>query len=220
VPEADADPSKIPNPKSQITKGQLRRSLLSQRQALSPEEWRQSSDRLCCNLQSHLPTHPLATQAHTILAYFSVRQEPDLSPLFTLPHRWGFPRCMGTNLSWHCWSPQESTALEINRYKIPEPPADAPSLGADEVDLILVPAVACDRQGYRLGYGGGFYDRLLSAPEWADIPTIGIVFDWAFLPQLPIDSWDRPLQGICTESGFYRPCPKDSRGQSLGDSFR
>ncbi|WP_416675507.1 5-formyltetrahydrofolate cyclo-ligase [Egbenema bharatensis] len=216
MPETNANPSKIQNPKSKLTKGQLRRSLLAQRQALPPEGWRQTSDRLC----SHLQTHPLVTQARTILAYFSIRQEPDLSPLFALPHRWGFPRCMDETLSWHCWSPQGSMVLEINRYQIPEPPPDAPQLHADEVDLILVPAVACDRQGYRLGYGGGFYDRLLSSPEWANKPTIGIVFDWAFLPQLPTDPWDRPLQGICTDGGFYLPCPKDSMGQSLGANFK
>jgi 5-formyltetrahydrofolate cyclo-ligase len=71
------------------------------------------------------------------------------------------------------------------------------------VDLILVPAIACDVQGYRLGYGGGFYDRLLSTPAWRAKPTIGIVFEFARLPQLPVDPWDRPLQGICTESGLF-----------------
>jgi 5-formyltetrahydrofolate cyclo-ligase len=214
--EASTDPAKRQTPNAKITKRQLRRSLLAQRQAFSPKEWRQNSDRLCL----HLQTHPLITQARTILAYFSVRQEPDLSPLFGLPYRWGFPRCVGNTLSWHCWSPHGSMALECNQYKILEPPPEAPQLIADEVDLILVPAVACDRQGYRLGYGGGFYDRLLSAPEWANKPTIGIVFDKTFLPELPTDPWDRPLQGICTESGFYQPRLKDSIGQSLGARFK
>lgn len=71
-----------------------------------------------------------------------------------------------------------------------------------DVDLILVPAVACDRHGYRLGYGGGFYDRMLSLNEWTTPPTVGIVFDFAYLPQLPIDRWDKPLQAVCTETGF------------------
>ena len=71
---------------------------------------------------------------------------------------------------------------------------------AKKVDLIIVPTVACDRAGYRLGYGGGYYDRLLTSPEWQDCPTVGIVFDFAYLESLPSDSWDIKLQYICTES--------------------
>ncbi|NET50563.1 MAG: 5-formyltetrahydrofolate cyclo-ligase, partial [Merismopedia sp. SIO2A8] len=56
--------------------------------------------------------------------------------------------------------------------------------------------------GYRLGYGGGFYDRMLSSSEWESKPTIGIIFEQAYLPQLPIDDWDTSLQGVCTENGF------------------
>lgn len=76
-------------------------------------------------------------------------------------------------------------------------------LDASDVDLILVPAVACDRQGYRLGYGGGFYDRLFSTPAWAAKPKIGVIFDFAHLPELPIDSWDYPLTGVCTDQGMF-----------------
>lgn len=90
--------------------------------------------------------------------------------------------------------------MEKGAYGIFEPHPDSPALQPNEIDLILVPAVACDRQGYRLGYGGGFYDRMLSSPEWLAKPTIGIVFEFAYLTELPIDSWDRPLKAICTET--------------------
>jgi 5-formyltetrahydrofolate cyclo-ligase len=178
-------------------KKQLRRSLLKIRQALPHEEWQDKSQRLCDRLE----TMSLFAQAHTILAYFSTRQEPDLSPLFHLNKIWGLPRCVGRELSWHVWS--LGTALTTGAYGIPEPAADAPSLLIEQVDLILVPAVACDRQGYRLGYGGGYYDRLLSLPEWSQKAAIGIVFEFAQLPELPIDPWDRPLSWVCTEAGDF-----------------
>ena len=163
------------------------------------EEWRHKSNLICSQLQASA----LFAAAQTTLAYFSFRQEPDLSPLFTdTCRRWGFPRCVGDTLRWHIWRPKDAQQLQTGNYGIPEPHPAAPILESSEVDLILVPAVACDAYGYRLGYGGGYYDRLLSSPKWASKPTIGIVFEFAYLPQLKIDSWDRPLQGICTETAL------------------
>lgn len=181
---------------NKLKKVELRRNLLSSRQSLPPEAWAAKSDRLI----SHLQTSPLFTWAETILAYFSFRQEPNLSPLFPDHHRWGFPRVVGKSLSWHSWQPGEP--LQQGNYGIFEPQPDSPTLQPDQVDLILVPAVACDYRGYRLGYGGGFYDRMFSCAEWASKPTIGIVFEEAYLSELPIDNWDKPLQGICTEMGL------------------
>ena len=198
-----------------MDKKELRRLLIKKRKSLSKAEWSQKSDRLC----SHLKSSPLFIRASTILAYFSFRQEPDLSYLFTefteksdaapsepntgaqlATKSWGFPRCVDKQLVWHYWKPGKK--LIPGAFGIFEPDPNASIVTPAEVDLILVPAVACDRRGYRLGYGGGFYDRLLSSPEWVDKPTIGIVFEFARLPELPIDPWDRPLQQVCTEAGF------------------
>lgn len=171
--------------------------LLQTRQSLPATEWRAKSDRLCHQLQSV----SIFATARTILAYSSFRQEPDLSLLLAQHYCWGLPRCVGKALVWHQFQPGD--LLQTGAYGIVEPLPDAPEITTAAVDLILVPAVACDRQGYRLGYGGGYYDRLLSSPEWAAKPAIGIVFDFAYLPQLPVDPWDKPLQAICTETGWH-----------------
>lgn len=178
-------------------KAELRRSLLKTRQSMSGEEWRQKSNRICNQLQAS----PLFASAKITLAYFSFRGEPDLCSLFTNTDRcWGFPRCVGNSLIWQIWKPGDSR--QIGNYGILEPHPDAPTLQPTEVDLIFVPAVACDYQGYRLGYGGGYYDRLFSSDEWSTKPTIGIVFEFAYLTQLPIDQWDKQLHGVCTETGL------------------
>ncbi|MFM2062685.1 MAG: hypothetical protein RLZZ507_2355 [Cyanobacteriota bacterium] len=183
---------------SQLNKTELRRSLLKTRQSMTVQEWKQKSDRISDQIQNS----PLFTQATTILAYFSFRQEPDLSPIFTdSQRRWGFPRCVGKSLSWHLWQPDD--ILHIGDYGITEPHPEAPTIDPTEVDLILVPCVACDRQGFRLGYGGGYYDRLLSDPAWAKIPTMGVVFDFAYFSQLPSDNWDKALQAIVSETNLF-----------------
>ncbi|UNU26605.1 5-formyltetrahydrofolate cyclo-ligase [Microcoleus vaginatus] len=177
-----------------LTKTELRKSLLHTRKSLSAQEWRQKSTSIC----NHLQNSRLFTEAKTILAYFSCRQEPDLSPLFVTPRKWGFPRCVGKELSWHIWQPGD--ALHTGAYGILEPLPDAPKIDSSQVDLMLVPSVGCDVRGYRLGYGGGYYDRMLSLAEWESKVTIGIIFEFALSPQLPVDSWDKPLRGICTET--------------------
>ncbi|MBW4621510.1 MAG: 5-formyltetrahydrofolate cyclo-ligase [Cyanosarcina radialis HA8281-LM2] len=213
------------NDEPSTNKAQLRQQLLKERRSLPVETWREKSGRLCFHLQSS----DLFVEAKTVLAYFSFRQEPDLSllilpsPRLRLPppvspllageglgvrsrgvgddgKRWGFPRCVGEALSWHLWRSGEP--LQKGAYGISEPDPNAAIIEPDEVDLILVPAVACDVRGYRLGYGGGYYDRLLSLPIWSSKIAIGIVFEFAYLPQLPIDNWDRSLQGVCTEMGL------------------
>lgn len=178
-------------------KTSLRRHLLQQRQALPAEIWQSQSDRIC----HHLLACPQFIAARTILAYQSHRQEPSLDYLFTHAHKqWGLPRSVGKDLLWQCW--QSSEPLVVGKYDILEPNPESPLLAADCVDLMLVPAVAIDASGYRLGYGGGYYDRLRSDPLWRKIPTIGIVFDCAYRKILPTEAWDLPVDAVCTESGL------------------
>ncbi|MDB9525808.1 5-formyltetrahydrofolate cyclo-ligase [Oscillatoria sp. CS-180] len=181
----------------QQEKADLRRRLLKARQAIPESLWRQKSDRIC----AHLQTWPGFQSARCILAYWSFRNEPDLGSLMDSRRLWGLPRCDGKRLAWHQW--QGSRFLQAGRFGITEPVAHAPTIDPESVDLILVPAVACDVTGYRLGYGGGYYDRMLSQPQWRHKPTVAIVFEYARLPKVPKDAWDRSMQGICTEAGLY-----------------
>ena len=182
----------IINPKTS-----LRSRFLQHRQQLPASLWQEYSERIC----QHILKSPQFDRAKTILAYQSCRQEPDLTYLFDRGNKqWGLPRCVNKDLIWHGWQPLEP--LQTGAYGILEPSAISPVLAPDTVDLILVPAVALDRQGYRLGYGGGYYDRLRANPLWGEIPTIGIAFDFAFVEALPIEPWDLQLDAVCTELGY------------------
>ncbi len=179
----------------ETAKQSLRRSLLAKRRSLPRLEWQRKSQQICNQLRAL----SIVQQSTTILAYFSFRQEPDLNALFTTEKTWGFPRCVGADLSWHTLS---GSPPQVGTHGLIEPPWDSPLVEPDRVDLILIPCVACDRRGYRVGYGGGFYDRLLSAPDWQGKPTIGVVFEFAVVSELAIDPWDQPMQGICTEREY------------------
>jgi 5-formyltetrahydrofolate cyclo-ligase len=191
-----------------MTKTSLRRRLLSQRLDLSPQQWQSQSLALCQVLQAW----PVFQQAQTVLAYFSVRREPDLSSLFTLPKTWGFPVCHHAQLLWFPWQPGDR--LSLGPYGIWQPTVQQESLLPPHIDLILVPCLAGDRQGYRLGYGGGYYDRLLAQPQWCQLPTLGIVFASAYGQPLPQDPWDQPLQGFCTELGRHESKNWQLKGHS------
>lgn len=193
------------------TKKTLRKHLLAQRKALSTENWHIKSDAICQNLARS----EWVQNAKTILVYLSDRQEPNLANLWThhFPYkRWGIPRCVEQSLVWHEWQPTQPQQLQTGVYGILEPISRLPPLQAEAVDLILVPALGCDRKGFRLGYGGGFYDRLFSTPAWANIPTIGIVFEFAYLEQLAPDPWDYPLRAVCTESGVTLSTAQKEQG--------
>jgi 5-formyltetrahydrofolate cyclo-ligase len=70
----------------------------------------------------------------------------------------------------------------------------------EEVDVFIVPGAVFSRDGFRIGYGGGFYDRLLAAAPNAH--TIGLAFSIQIVASVPIDPWDRPVKAILTEQGL------------------
>ena len=94
--------------------------------------------------------------------------------------------------------------LETGHYGIREPKADRfQVVPPGEIDAVLVPAVAFDRRGYRVGYGGGYYDRFL--PKVPRAAKIGAVFACQIVPEVPIDRYDVQTERIATEEGIIIP---------------
>lgn len=90
--------------------------------------------------------------------------------------------------------------LKIGYRGIPEPKGgEDTGLRGEDIGLILVPGLAFDHRGYRLGYGRGFYDRFLSGLSVRP-PALGLAFDFQLIEELPISSTDFPLDGILTEN--------------------
>lgn len=100
--------------------------------------------------------------------------------------------------------PYNREELVRSTWGILEPPETALRLSPEVFDMVLVPMLAFDRFGHRLGYGGGYYDQFLSEVR-PDCLCLGLCFDYGFLNQdLPAHSFDIALHGVVTESGFHK----------------
>jgi 5-formyltetrahydrofolate cyclo-ligase len=97
--------------------------------------------------------------------------------------------------------------LRSGAFGILEPPVPEAGLGEglEEVpDFLLVPGLAFDYGGFRLGQGGGFYDRLLSDPAWGNLFCTGFAYAFQIMERVPRAPWDRPVRALCTENGLVR----------------
>lgn len=105
-------------------------------------------------------------------------------------------------LRYRAW--QAGMELLPDHCGIPAPPAVSAPLSAAELGLLLIPALAIDQRGIRLGSGGGWYDRLRSDPAWRAVPAIAVLPAACVPEALPADPWDVPLDGWLDEDGLHR----------------
>jgi 5-formyltetrahydrofolate cyclo-ligase len=135
-----------------------------------------------------------------VAGFWPLGGEVDLRPLLRAWHDIGgvalLPRMQGPGrpLRFLVWTP--STVLEPGALAVEEPPLEAPER---RPDIVLVPFLVVDGSGYRLGYGGGYYDRTLDAlrPRYA----VGVGFDIQRVDSVPRGRHDQPLTHLATESG-------------------
>jgi 5-formyltetrahydrofolate cyclo-ligase len=106
------------------------------------------------------------------------------------------PRVNGVNLDI---LPYDRTTLKLGAFQIEEPQGDD-TADINDIELIIVPGVAFDRQCNRLGRGRGFYDRLLADSR---ATTIGVAYDCQFVDEIDVDTHDIPVDIVITESGMY-----------------
>ncbi len=138
-----------------------------------------------------------------VAGYVPIRSEIDPMPLLAACAKAGCTTCLPTTpkpgeaLVFRAW--QIGAPLVAGLYGTSEPPQDAP---IRTPNLLLVPLLAFDGAGYRLGYGGGFYDRSLAGLRPRGVVAVGIAYAGQEIPQVPRESHDAPLDGILTESGF------------------
>jgi 5-formyltetrahydrofolate cyclo-ligase len=138
-------------------------------------------------------------RAEGVLLYLAFGSEVDPAPLLTDGKRCYVTRTWPdrTDLTLHPYDPD---TLERHPYGYRQPRADAPSADPSAIDLVLVPGLAFDRRGARLGYGGGYYDRLLPTLP-SEAPRLGVTLAGLVVPTLPTGPHDVAVTHLATEGG-------------------
>lgn len=186
---------------SSASKSELRASLRERRRSLDAQT-RTAAARAVCE---HIATFPHWPGVRRVALYIANDGEMDTAPLAALCRGSGkllFLPIMGNDktLSFAAWD--ADTLLLRNSYGIDEPPATATRMEASELDIIFLPLVGWDRQGNRLGMGGGYYDRSLAGVKGPLLAGLG--YTAQELPKVPRDKWDVRLDIVVTEDCVHR----------------
>ncbi len=182
-------------------KDKLRQHYRAVRESLSPDEVSAASSAICRTLAEW----PRLQEARNVLTYLAFRNELDLSYLFELLPRthWAVPRVDRQELALHTYQPER---LVRHRFGMLEPAADLPAVDASTLDIVLVPGVAFDHRGGRLGFGGGFYDRFLPTTPAL---RVGVTYDRCVAAELPMSDRDQRMDWLFTPTQQIRCAAPD-----------
>lgn len=184
-----------------MSKPEIRRQVCRARDSLTPAEISLQSALIAQKLRL-LPAY---RQARRIMFFLSFRSEVNTRSMVEESMARGqqvlVPRSVSATrelipsrlLDWE-------RDLAPGAFGIPEPRPEAfRPVQPDEVDLLVVPGVAFDLQGNRLGYGGGYYDRFIRLLR-PKVSLVALAFELQLLPEVPVQGWDRPVNWIVTEA--------------------
>ena len=164
--------------------------------------------RWSADICSRLLSWPPFLAAKTVFTYRPFPGEVDVNPVSRAGLALGKRVCLPL-IDWTTRTlaivpvPSVDAGLVSDRQGIQEPPADLPAIDPGEVDVVVVPGLAYDRSGNRLGRGAGFYDRFLSHAGLKAV-LVSPAFRMQVLDTVPVDRWDVPVHAIVTEGEFIQ----------------
>ncbi|WP_321365564.1 5-formyltetrahydrofolate cyclo-ligase [uncultured Desulfuromusa sp.] len=190
-------------------KALIRKQLLALRRQLDATTHSQLSQQV----QQQLLRSDCFVQAKTIALYSPINNEVATEKIFAAAQRRDkkiyYPRVNGDELEF--FEVFAAADLSPGCFGVAEPVAGE-GISVDTLDLIVVPGIAFDLRGHRLGYGRGYYDRQLEKTSVKTV-TVGLSFEAQVLTLLPAEVHDRPLDFIATESRLI-PCRSSLAGSS------
>ena len=179
-----------------MKKEEIRRQVKNSKALLSEADRRTAAERVFSQLES-LAQFLLADN---VMLYHSLPDELSTREFIDKWHErkhFFLPRVNGLDLEV---LPYDRTSMHLGAFHIEEPTGDE-TVNLDDIDVIVVPAVAFDRNGNRVGRGRGYYDRLLSR---ARSVTIGVGYDFQLFDTIETEAHDIPLDIVITESSVIR----------------
>lgn len=174
-----------------MDKKALRSKIREKKRGMTEEQIVAASQRL----KELFCAHPLYQNAKTIYGYLSYNQEVRTIPMLEQALRDGkriaVPKVFGEEMKFIYLD--DLSKIEKGYCGIPEPVSDGP-VADDSTALVLMPGLAFDTQGHRIGYGGGFYDKFLAAEP--SHPTIALCYDFQMVDHLETEEFDVPVDCV------------------------
>ncbi len=179
-----------------MSKKEIRKKYKELRERMSLSEVKKLSGQICENLQES----SLFSEAQYIYAYYPLGNEADIRPVIETAWRDGkrvaFPKVFGETMRF--FEVKSFGQLFPGTFGVMEPEESCP---VDwEKPLVFTPGVAFDRKGNRMGFGKGYYDRYFESRPGAVM--VGVAYELQVSDEIPIDRYDRALDGIVTENGM------------------
>jgi 5-formyltetrahydrofolate cyclo-ligase len=187
------------HPSTQDQKRQLRQQCKAIRKGLNDEARQKTCQAVC----AHLAEWDIFHIVETILTYMPIHTEIDLCSLLTdFPEkRWLLPRITPGEDGRMTFHPYDPDNLTLHPFGMAEPSLDLPQVSPNEIQLVLVPGLAFDHSGWRLGYGGGYFDRFLK--DFGGL-SVGVVYRDLLLETVPHGEYDIPMKWLVTEDGLIK----------------
>lgn len=193
-----------------MPKKALRRDLLERRRTMDRHAW-ESASRAA---QQRLTGMDIFIQSRCVALYASIQQEIDTTHLFQVARSLGkkvlFPAVCGNRLQFR--QVDSTDQLSSGAFGILEPCLLETEHLLEAADLIVVPGVAFDLQGHRIGFGKGYYDRCLSELATPAV-LVGLCHDFQLLDQIPAEGHDIRMQYIVTDKRLIVPASDRGRAQ-------
>lgn len=189
------------NPQKMDQKKAVRAHFRGLQASFSDDQFREWNLALTPHLLSTLKNTPPQSR---IAAYRSRPREASLRPLFGLPFQFCFPKVLSnTEMEFRLVKrAKEQSEFDVGAYGILEPKEEHPVVEPREMAVAFVPLLAFDGQGGRMGYGKGYYDRILAGFTGL---KIGVAFEWQLSSEtLPMEAHDERLDVVVTEKTIRR----------------
>jgi 5-formyltetrahydrofolate cyclo-ligase len=195
----------IPSSADDVLRRRVKAELRKRMRGLRKTLPLQACDERSSRIVERLTSLPVFARARTVALFWPMqdRHEVDLRPLYARLRERGlgvaFPRVDRAKVAMSFHFVEDTSRMVDDPSGIREPSSESPLALPGELDVIVVPALALDPRGHRIGYGSGYYDRTL--PDFAPpASTMGVAFDFQLVAEVPNEEGDAAVQWIVTDT--------------------